>query len=438
MDQKKPEAKAQKRPAGKKFREGKGTESPRPFKEAPPEKSVPSERVGKTKTERKKEPLKGQCPHYRKCGGCQLQNMEYPKQLEWKQRLVERLLGNFCRVEPILGMENPLHYRNKVSAAFATDRSGRSISGVYQSSTHRIVPVDRCMIEDSKADEIIVTIRGLLKSFRIVPYNEYRGTGTLRHVLVKRGFSTGEVMVVLVTATPIFPAKNRFVQALRERHPEVTTVIQNINPGFTSMVLGEREKPLYGSGYIEDRLCGLRFRISAKSFYQVNPVQTEVLYGEAVELAGLTGSQRVIDAYCGIGTIGLIASEKAGRVIAVEQNPDAVQDARANAKLNQIENIDFYCDDAGDFLMETAERQENIDVVFMDPPRAGSSESFLSALAVLSPERVVYISCNPETLQRDLKFLVKKGFRVERIQPVDMFPFTKHVETVVLMSKVQK
>ena len=385
----------------------------------------------------KKEPPKGLCPHYRKCGGCQLQNLEYPKQLEWKQRLVQKLLGGFCKPESIIGMENPLHYRNKVSAAFSTDRSGRSISGVYQSSTHRIVPVDRCMIEDQKADEIIVTIRGLLKSFKIVPYNEYRGTGLLRHVLVKRGFSTGEVMVVLVTSGPIFPAKNRFVQALRERHPEINTVVQNINPGFTSMVLGEREKLLYGSGYIEDELCGLRFRISAKSFYQVNPAQTQALYQKAVEFAKLTGKEKVIDAYCGIGTIGLIASKDAGQVIAVEQNPDAIEDARTNAKLNRIEKASFYCREAGELLTDLAAQGERADVVFMDPPRAGCEKEFLNAVAEMAPERVVYISCNPETLQRDLQLLTRKGYHVERIQPVDMFPFTKHVETVCQLNRIK-
>ncbi len=386
--------------------------------------------------EKKKEVLKDQCPHYRKCGGCQLQNMGYSKQLEWKQHLINKLLGSFCKPEPVIGMKNPLYYRNKVSAAFSVDRSGRTISGVYQSSTHRIVPVDRCMIEDRKADEIIVTIRQLLKSFHITPYNEYKGYGLLRHVLVKRGFGTGEVMVVLVTTSPIFPAKNRFVQALRNRHPEITTVVQNINPGFTSMVLGDREKPLFGNGYIEDVLCGLKFRISAKSFYQVNPVQTEVLYGKAVEFAGLTGREQVIDAYCGIGTIGLIASGRSGTVIAVEQNPDAIQDAGANAKLNAIGNIKFYQDDAGAFLMRMAEEKQKADVVFMDPPRAGSDENFLSALLELSPKRIVYISCNPETLQRDLKFLTRrKEYFVSKIQPVDMFPFTKHVEAVVLIQR---
>lgn len=380
---------------------------------------------------------KDQCPYYRKCGGCQLQNMTYPRQLEWKQHLVERLLGTYGTVQPILGMEHPMHYRNKVSAAFSVDRNGRTVSGVYQSSTHRIVPVDRCMIEDQLADAIIVTIRGLLKSFRIAPYNEYKEQGLLRHVLVKRGFSTGEVMVVLVTASPVFPAKNRFVEALRARHPEITTVIQNVNSGFTSMVLGEQEKVLYGKGYIEDILCGCKFRISAKSFYQINPVQTERLYSKAIELAGLTGQETVIDAYCGIGTIGLIASHQAKQVIGVELNRDAVRDAIVNAKFNGITNARFFCHDAGQFMVQMAEDGGQADVVFMDPPRAGSDEAFLHSVSVLSPKRLVYISCNPETLARDLRYITGKGYRVEYIQPVDMFPFTQHVETVCLLSKLK-
>ena len=376
------------------------------------------------------------CPLYRKCGGCQLQNMSYPRQLQWKQAQVEKLLGKFCKVQPILGMESPYHYRNKVQAAFALDRSKRIVSGVYQASTHRVVPVEHCMIEDALADRIMMTIRELMKIFKIEPYQEETGRGLLRHVLVKRGFTSGQVMVVLVTVSPILPAKNHFVKALRERHPEITTILQNINDRYTSMVLGEKEKVLYGSGAIEDTLCGLTFRISAKSFYQINPVQTEVLYRKAIELAGLTGKETVIDAYCGIGTIGMVASKSAGRVIGVESNRDAVKDAIYNARRNQIKNIYFYAADAGEFMSAMAEEGERADVVLMDPPRAGSDERFLSSLVALSPEKVVYISCNPQTQERDLRFLTGHGYQVKAIQPVDMFPHTNHVETVVLLSKL--
>lgn len=375
-----------------------------------------------------------QCPLYRKCGGCQLQNMTYERQLRWKQAQAEKLLGGFCRVEPIIGMKNPYHYRNKVQAAFGLDRRKQVISGVYQSSTHRIVPVESCLTEDVKADEIMATIRGLLKSFKIEPYDEVSGRGLLRHVLVKRGFSSGQAMVVLVTASPILPAKNQFVKALLKAHPEIVTVVQNVNSRFTSMVLGEQEKVLYGPGVIEDTLCGCVFRISAKSFYQINPVQTEALYGKAMEYAALTGRETVIDAYCGIGTIGLVASRNAGQVLGVEINRDAVRDAIANAKRNQIKNAYFTCADAGEYMTEMAKEGETADVVFLDPPRAGSDEAFLSSIVRLSPKRVVYISCNPETQQRDLRYLTARGFRVRAIQPVDMFPHTNHIETAALLT----
>lgn len=377
-----------------------------------------------------------QCPLYRKCGGCQLQNMDYSQQLRWKQGKVERLLGRFHRVEPIIGMENPRHYRNKVSAAFGWNRRKQIISGIYQSSTHRIVPVDSCMIEDETADKIIVTIRRLMKDFKIEPFDEFTGRGRLRHVLVKRGFSTGQVMVVLVLNSPILPDKNHFIHALLQEHPEIRTVILNINSRYTSMILGDTEKVLYGPGYIEDRLCGCTFRISAKSFYQINPVQTEVLYKKAIEYAGLTGEETVIDAYCGIGTIGLAASGKAKKVIGVELNRDAVRDAIMNAKCNGIKNARFYAADASEFMSGMAQEGETADVVFMDPPRAGSDEKFLASLVKLSPQRVVYISCNPETQQRDLMYLTARGYRVKKIQPVDMFPHTNHVECVVLITKL--
>ena len=376
------------------------------------------------------------CPLYRKCGGCQLQNMSYPRQLHWKQELVERLLGRFHRVNPIIGMEHPYHYRNKVQAAFALDRRKQIVSGVYQASTHRVVPVESCMIEDETADRIVGTIRKLMKDFKMEPYNEDTGRGLVRHVLVKRGFVSGQVMVVMVTVSPILPAKNNFVKALRKAHPEITTILQNVNNRATSMVLGESEKVLYGPGYIEESLCGCVFRISAKSFYQINPVQTEVLYNKAIELAGFTGKETVVDAYCGTGTIGLIAAKRgAGHVTGVELNRDAVRDAISNAKRNGIKNVYFYNADAGEFLSAMADEGETVDVVLMDPPRAGSDEQFLTSLAGLAPKKIVYISCNPETLQRDLQFLVRAGYHVQEIQPVDMFPHTNHVETVVLLSK---
>ncbi|MBQ3128584.1 MAG: 23S rRNA (uracil(1939)-C(5))-methyltransferase RlmD [Clostridia bacterium] len=375
------------------------------------------------------------CPVAKKCGGCQLQNLTYPEQLSYKQAKVIRLLGKFCRVEDIIGMENPYNYRNKVQAAFGMTRGGKIISGVYQSKSHRIVCVDECRLEDKKADEIIVTIRNMMKHYRMLPYNEDTGVGFLRHVLVKRGFTSGQIMVVLVTGTPMFPGKNAFVKELLKKHPEITTIIQNINREHTSLVLGETEKVLYGKGTIEDTLCGCVFRISAKSFYQINPVQTEKLYSTAIDFAGLTGNETVIDAYCGIGTIGIIAAQKAKDVIAVEVNKDAVFDAKNNARRNETQNIKFYCADAGKFMTNMAADGKTADVVFMDPPRAGSDEAFLSSVVTLGPKKIVYVSCNPETQERDLKYLIKNGYKVKKIQPVDMFPHTNHVETVVLLSQ---
>lgn len=377
------------------------------------------------------------CPVYRKCGGCQLQNMDYQKQLQWKQRRCEQLLGGFAKVRPILGMETPYHYRNKVQAAFAWDkRGGRIISGVYQSGTHWVVPVDNCLTEDETADRIIVSIRGLLKDFKLRPYDEDTGRGLLRHVLVRRGFQSGEILVALVTGTPVFTARKHFTEALLRLHPEITTVVQNVNGGHTSMVLGTQEKILYGPGFITDVLCGCKFRISASSFYQINPAQTEVLYGRAMELAGLTGKESVLDAYCGIGTIGIIAAKRgAGKVLGVELNRAAVQDAIVNARENQIKNAFFTCADAGEFMEAAALEREAFDLVFMDPPRAGASREFLTALCSLAPKRVIYISCNPETLARDLQFLRQNHYKAETIQPVDMFPHTRHIETVCLLSR---
>lgn len=377
------------------------------------------------------------CPVFGICGGCQLLHMNYPAQLAWKHQQVDNLLGNYAQVRPVLGMEKPEGYRNKVHSTFTMDRRGQIRSGVYEENSHRVVPVERCLIQDPAADAILADIRKLMQSCRILPYNEDTGYGLLRHVLIRRGFATGQVMVVLVTASHVFPSRNNFVNALRKKHPEITTIVMNINDRRTSMVLGDRERVLYGKGYIEDTLCGYTFRISPKSFYQVNPVQTQVLYNKALELAKLTGKERVLDAYCGIGTISLVASRQAGEVIGVELNRDAVRDAIANAKRNGVRNVTFLCGDAGEYLDQLVQEGERMDVVIMDPPRSGSDETFLSSLCRMAPQKVVYISCNPETQARDLEYLCKRGYRVEEIQPVDMFPQTLHVECVVLMSRIQ-
>ena len=374
------------------------------------------------------------CPYYKKCGGCHLQNMTYEEQLKYKQIKEIKLLGKFCHINEIIGMENPTHYRCKVQAAFSKDKSG-IISGVYQSSTHKIVPIDSCMIEDEKADEIIVTIRKLLKSFKLKPFDENNMTGFLRHVLIRKGYYTGQIMVVLVTGSSIFPSSRSFINALLQRHPEITTIVQNINNKFTSLVLGEKCITLYGDGYIEDSIFDCTFRISPRSFYQVNPVMTTILYGKAIEYMGLTGNETVIDTYCGTGTIGILASKNAKKVIGVEVNGEAVRDANFNAKRNNIENIEFYTADASDFMVEMAEAGEKADVVIMDPPRAGSDRRFMSSVVTLAPEKVVYVSCNTATMARDFKIMQSLGYEPEKVQPVDMFPKTAHVEGVGVLYK---
>ena len=367
---------------------------------------------------------------------------DYAEQLKIKKAALAKLLAPYGRLTEVIGMDEPLHYRNKVHAVFTTDRKGSVISGVYEEGTHKVVAVDNCLIENEKADEIIATIRKLIPSFKLKVYDEDRRTGLFRHVLIRTAHSTGQIMVVLVLSSTMFPSKNNFVKALLKEHPEITTIVMNINDKRTSMVLGDREQTLYGKGYIEDVLCGNNFRISPKSFYQINSVQTEILYNKAVEFAGLTGNDTVIDAYCGIGTIGITAASymagqpggKGGNVIGVELNADAVKDAIANAKRNNMDNIRFYCDDAGKFMTRMAADGQHADVVFMDPPRSGSDETFLNCVAKLAPKKIVYISCGPDTLARDLGVLKKKGYRVEKMVGVDLFPMTGHVETVVKLS----
>ena len=401
------------------------------------EKKNPSahrpEKAGKEKaTELTKEK---RCPYFKKCGGCDYIHRDYKEQLKKKQKYMNSLLGGFAKVQPIIGMKDPYHYRNKVHGVVGTDRHGNGFTGIYEEKSHRIVRVEECLLEDRRADAVMQSIAGLMRSFKIKAYNEDTGYGFLRHILIRTGYTTGQILVVLVTVSPVFPSKNNFVKALRKIHPEITSIVMNINDRNTSMILGDREQILYGKGYIEDVLCERRFRISPKSFYQINPVQTEILYKKAVEFAYLTGKETIIDAYSGIGTIGIVAAARAGKVISVELNGDAVKDARINAKMNAIKNIEFYKADAGDFMTKMAAARQKADVVFMDPPRSGSDAKFLRALLRLAPSRIVYISCGPESLQRDLKHLTANGYGVKKIQPVDMFAHTGHVETVCLLSK---
>ena len=376
---------------------------------------------------------KVKCPYEKKCGGCKYQGIPYEKQLKEKEKKVRKLLKDYGKPEPILGMEDPYYYRNKVHATYKHMRNGDIAVGRYEESSHRLVPIESCQIEDQKADEVIQTIRKLAKSFKIKIFNEDSGYGLLRHVLIRTGRKTGEMLVVLVVASPVFPSKNNFVKALRKEYPEITSIVLNINDKKTSMILGERNIVLYGKGYIEDVLCGCRFRISPESFYQINPSQTEKLYKTAIRLGGITKNDVVIDAYCGIGTIGIALSSHAKKVIGVELNPQAIKDAQTNADLNHIKNIQFVNEDAGDFLVRYAEGGR-ADIVIMDPPRSGSTPEFLQSLLQIKPKRIVYISCNPETQVRDVCVLQKGGYKVEKCEGYDMFPHTFHIENVVLMT----
>ena len=392
----------------------------------------------KKKYDPKHKPADGSCPYAKKCGGCDYQGISYEEQLKKKQSYIRKLMEPYGKVQPIVKMDDPYHYRHKVQAAFDCTRRGQIVAGVYQKNSHDVVDIESCQIENEEADAIIRDVKNMLRSFRIKTYDEDTGYGLLRHVLVRKGYHSGQIMVVLVLADAILPSKNNFVKALRKNHPDISTVVINVNDKRTSMVLGERNITVYGKGYIEDSLLGCTFRISPNSFYQVNPKQTEILYKKAIDCAGLTGKETVIDAYCGTGTIGLIASKSAKQVIGVELNKDAIRDAITNAKRNDIHNVRFYNQDAGEFMVEMAQKGEHADVVIMDPPRTGSDEAFLSSVVRLAPKRVVYVSCGPESLARDLKYLTKHGYRMKECTPVDMFPFTRHVETVVLLSKGAK
>lgn len=397
------------------------------------------------------ETLQMRCDVTRKCGGCSQVGKDYREQLREKDARLSELFGAFAGadVRPIMGMEDPYHYRNKVTSPFAPGKRGPNggrevLTGMYAAGTHRLVPTDGCLVENEQAQQVVRAIRSIMKRHRIEPYDEDRGTGFLRHVVVRVGHESGEVLVTLVTNADEFPASKSFCRELARRCPFVTTVVQNVNLRQTNVILGEKERRLYGPGFILDTLCGLSFRISSRSFYQVNAVQTAVLYEQAMLLAGLQGTGAasedgpvVVDAYCGTGTIGLVAARRgAVRVIGVDSVESAIRDARENARHNGVDNAHFVAADATAFMRELADGGERVDIVFMDPPRAGSTEEFLGALAQLAPARVVYISCNPQTQVRDLDYLIRNGYALRAVQPVDMFPHTDHVESVALVERL--
>ena len=373
------------------------------------------------------------CPVYMYCGGCQYQGISYDKQLKLKQEYVEGLLNSFGKIKPIIGMNNPLNYRNKVQVSFGYDDNHKVICGNYVPSTHTIVEVDDCMICDEIANKVIQSVKKLIIKYKISIFDENSMRGCIRHIFI-RSTNTNQYMLVLVTGTMNVNKKQEFIKDILKYNKEITTIVQNINNKHTSMILGQKNITLYGKGYIEDELCGLKFRISPSSFYQVNKYQTEILYREAIKTANLNQNEVLIDAYCGTGTIGLVASKYCKQVLGIEINKHAIKDAIVNMRNNDIENASFICDDAGKYMNLLTKQHIKVDVVVMDPPRSGSDKKFMDAVIKLKPNRVVYVSCNPNTLKDNLKYM-SKSYNIKSIQPVDMFPFTNHVETVVLMSR---
>lgn len=373
------------------------------------------------------------CVNYeKKCGGCPLLALPYREQLAKKQARLQELLGGFAPVKAVQGMAEPLHYRNKAIASFAIQR-GKLVCGLYAEGTHRVLPGADCLLQEEILNKTLAAVLDAARACRWTAYDEDRGTGLLRHTVL-RSSCGGKVLVTLVTPGPDLPGSKNFCTALRKKAPWVVSIVQNINPTRSSAVLGSREKTLYGPGFVLDTLCGTQFAISSRSFYQVNRTQTEVLYKKALELAKLTGRETVIDAYCGIGTIGLCAAPLAKQVIGVERNPAAVKDAAANARRNKIANARFVCADATEWMAAAAGEGLHPDVVFLDPPRAGSTPECIAAVNKMKPRRIVYVSCDPETLARDVAAFTRLGWRAAKFCPVDLFPQTKHVETVVLLS----
>ena len=385
------------------------------------------------------------CPHAAKCGGCEWLSVPYPIQLERKRQALDELFEPLgIRAERVCGMEEPLAYRHKVMSPFAPGkRNGRGERGkrpkmprpqcgFYAKGTHDIVEVQKCLVEPRIGWDIINSILDIVQDFSILPYDEDTGSGLLRHVIVRIGKHTGQVMVTLVVNRKEFPRKKAFVQELRRRHPQISSVVFNVNTRKTNAVLGPLCMTAYGQGWIEDELCGCTFRIPADAFYQTNPAQTEVLYRTAIDMAQLKDGERVLDAYCGIGTIGIIAAKQTPiELVGVESVPSAIDVARDNARINRVRDATFVCADAGEYL---ARSEEAFDLVIMDPPRAGASEQFLRALLAAAPSRIVYISCNPTTQARDIRMLAG-GYEPARIVGVDMFPHTKHIESVALLER---
>ncbi|MFM1654731.1 23S rRNA (uracil(1939)-C(5))-methyltransferase RlmD [Brevibacillus sp. B_LB10_24] len=386
------------------------------------------------------------CPVFDRCGGCSLQHLAYEEQLRHKRQVVVdnlRRIGGIptegegaVLVHPTLGMANPWRYRNKAQVPIG-EQEGGLVGGFYAERSHTIIDIDHCLIQHEANDEAVAAVKRIAVRLGIQPYDENRHTGLLRHVVTRVGANTGEVMVVLITTEAFIPQRELLIEAICRQLPAVKSIVQNINPHRTNVIFGDETFTLWGQDEIYDTIGPVRFAISARSFYQVNPQQTEVLYKKTLEYAGLTGEQTVIDAYCGIGTISLFLAQRARRVYGVEIVPEAIADANRNARLNGIDNVTFAVGAAEEVI--PAWKQEGIraDVIVVDPPRKGCDEALLTTILQMRPERVVYVSCNPATLARDLKVLGEL-YEVREVQPVDMFPWTGHVECCSLLVSKDK
>jgi 23S rRNA (uracil1939-C5)-methyltransferase len=377
------------------------------------------------------------CPHFNLCGGCSKLNLSYEEEIKEKEEYVNKLFSSigYKKTVEVVKADNPYYYRNKVMMAFKLSKTKKVVSGIYEEHSRKIVPVNDCLIQSEEINRVLKSVNIALSKNKITPFVN---GGFVKHVLVRHAIKTNQIMVVIVTASEMFPGRANFVKDLLKLEPKVTTIIQNIQSRDTSIVLGTKERVLYGKGFIVDELCGLKFKLSARSFFQINPVQTEKLYSIAMEFANLRVGNTVIDAYSGIGTIGMVASKTCGKVICVENNPDAVNDAKFNAKFNNISNVNFYCEDSTKFINELALNKIKVDCVILDPPRTGTTYNFISAIAKMGVKRVVYVSCGPETLIRDLKIFKDFGYEIKNAKCVDMFSKTEHVECVCTLTLAKK
>ena len=376
------------------------------------------------------------CSTFSKCGGCTLRHIKYNETLKIKKGVVENNLKKAglptITVNECIGMQNPYNYRNKLQYPVGIVE-GKPEMGVFQERSHRIIPTKKCYIQNTLIQKIANDIYRFICENNISVYNEEKHTGEIRHIYIRIGIKTNEVLVVIVSNTTKITKEDELVKYITERHPEVKTIVKNINSKKTNVILGSENKVLFGNGYIEDELLGYKFKISPMSFYQVNPIQTEVLYTKAIEKAELTGNETVFDLYCGIGTIGICASKHAKKLYGIETIPEAIEDAKENARLNKIENAEFIVGNVEEELPKLLEK-ENVmpDVVFLDPPRKGCDKKTLETLLEVEPKKIIYISCNSATLARDLKILESK-YKIGNVQPVDMFPYTSHVESIVVL-----